>query len=93
MPNYRRNRISGATYFFTVNLLDRRSDLLVVQIDALRDAVRKVRTRSPFRIDAWVVLPEHEHMHCLWTALRRRRGFPRPLAKYQDGILEILARH
>jgi hypothetical protein len=38
--------------FFTVNLLDRRSDLLVMHIDALRDAVRKVRERSPFHIDA-----------------------------------------
>ena len=26
MPDYRRNRIPGATYFFTVNLLDRRAD-------------------------------------------------------------------
>jgi hypothetical protein len=34
-----------------VNLLDRRSDLLVAQIDILRDAVRRVRTRAPFRID------------------------------------------
>jgi putative transposase len=40
-----------------VNLLDRRSDLLVTQIDALREAVRQVRARAPFHIDAWVVLP------------------------------------
>ncbi len=65
MPDYRRSRIPGATYFFTVNLLNRRSDLLVAQIDALREAVRRTRVRSPFHIDAWVVLPEH--MHCLWT--------------------------
>jgi putative transposase len=55
----------GGTFFFTANLLDRRSDLLVRQIGALRDAVRRVRSRKPFRIDAWVVLPDH--MHCLWT--------------------------
>jgi hypothetical protein len=30
----------GGTHFFTVNLLDRRSDLSVVEIAALRDAVR-----------------------------------------------------
>ncbi len=65
MPDYRRNRIAGATYFFTVNLLNRRSELLVTQIDALREAVRRTRERSPFHIDAWVVLPDH--MHCLWT--------------------------
>jgi len=65
MPNYRRNRVSGGTYFFTVNLLDRHSDLLVREIDALREAVRQARLQHPFHIDAWVVLPDH--MHCIWT--------------------------
>lgn len=65
MPNYRRLRVSGGTYFFTVNLLDRRSDGLVVHIDALRNAVRETREILPFHVDAWVVLPEH--MHCVWT--------------------------
>jgi putative transposase len=74
MPNYRRNRIAGATYFFTVNLLDRRSDLLVTHIDALREAVRKVREQSPFYIDAWVVLPDH--MDCLWTLPGADSDFP-----------------
>ena len=63
MPDYRRNRVPGGNFFFTVNLLDRRSDLLVTQIDLLRDAVRRVRARAPFPIDARVVLPDH--MHCL----------------------------
>jgi len=61
MPDYRRNRVPGAAYFFTVNLLDRRSDLLVAHIDALHEAVPKVRGRSPLHIDAWVVLPDHMH--------------------------------
>jgi putative transposase len=65
MPDYRRNRVPGGTYFVTVTLCDRRSDLLVRQIDALRSAVRSVAVKSPFYIDAWVVLPEH--MHCIWT--------------------------
>jgi hypothetical protein len=56
MPEYRRNRVPGGT-FFTLNLLDRRSDLLVGHVEALREAVRRTRLRSPFRIDAWVVLP------------------------------------
>jgi putative transposase len=67
VSDYRRDRVPGGTFFFTVNLLDRRSDLLVTEIQALRDAVRRVRFRAPFRIDAWVVLPDH--MHCLWTLL------------------------
>ena len=66
MPDYRRLRIPGASYFFTVNLLDRQSDLLVARIAELRGAVLSVRRKCPFHIDAWVVLPEH--MHCLWTS-------------------------
>jgi putative transposase len=65
MPSYRRHRVAGGCYVFTVNLRDRRSDLLVAEIDALRSAVRATRVRHPFHIDAWVVLPDH--MHCLWT--------------------------
>ena len=65
MPDYRRNRVLGGTYFFTVNLLDRRSGLLVTHIDILRNAIRDVRTHAPFHMDAWVVLPDH--MHCIWT--------------------------
>jgi putative transposase len=65
MPDYRRNRVPGGCYFFTVNLLDRTSDLLVANIGALRDATRVVRARRPFHIDAWVVLPDH--LHAIWT--------------------------
>jgi len=74
MPDYRRNRVPGGTFFFTVNLFDRRSNLLVARIDALRDAVRQVRARAPFHIDAWVVLPDH--MHCLWTLPEGDANFP-----------------
>ena len=65
MPHYRRSLVAGATYFFTVNLADHRSTVLVDQVGALRDAVRKVRAARPFHVDAWVVMPEH--MHAMWT--------------------------
>jgi putative transposase len=65
MTNYRRNRVPGGTYFFTVNLYDRRSQSLVQNIAILRDAVHQTKQRAQFHIDAWVVLPEH--MHCIWT--------------------------
>ena len=74
MPDYRPNRVSGGTFFFTVNLLDRRSNLLVRHIDALRAVVRRVRARAPFHIDAWVVLPDR--MHCLWTLPQAMPTFP-----------------
>ncbi len=65
MADYRRVWVQGGTYFFTVNLRDRREELLVQHIGALREAVRREKARAPFQIDAWVVLPEH--MHCIWT--------------------------
>jgi putative transposase len=66
MPNYRRNYVPGGSYFFTVNLLERYpNDLLTRHVEPLREAVRLVSAQYPFRIDAWVVLPDH--MHCVWV--------------------------
>lgn len=65
MPNYRRARIRGASYFFTVSLYDRRSDLLIREIDALRAAYVSVQRHRPFQCDAFVVLPDH--LHAVWT--------------------------
>jgi len=60
--NYRRVWYPGGTCFFTVNLLQRKgNDLLVRHIQALREAVKAVKTRHPFEIHGWVVLPEHFH--------------------------------
>ena len=73
MTNYRRDRTPGATWFFTVAIADRKSDLLIREIDRLRAAVRRVRRDWPFHIDAWVVLPDH--VHALWTLPRGDHDF------------------
>ena len=65
MTNYRRSRIPGATYFFTVALADRSATTLVDEIGALRDACSATRAERPFRCDAFVVLPDH--LHAVWT--------------------------
>ncbi len=57
MPDYRRYRVPGGTYCFTINLLR--------HIEPLREAVKCTRADRPFHIDAWVVLPDH--MHCVTT--------------------------
>jgi putative transposase len=64
MTGYRRNFVAGASYFFTVNLHDRRSALLTDHIDLLRAAFRDTRVRYPFRIEAIVVMPDH--LHAVW---------------------------
>ena len=65
MTNYRRTHVPGATWFLTVNLAERRSGLLLERIDTLRDALRYVQERHPFRIEAMAVLPDH--LHAVWT--------------------------
>jgi putative transposase len=62
MVRYRRNLIAGGTFFFTVTLVDRASQALVVHVDALRAAMRQTRRSYPFAIDAVVVLPDHLHI-------------------------------
>lgn len=64
MSSYLRPCVPGAAIFFTVALADRRSDLLLREIDRLRRAVRDTKADHPFHIAAWVVLPDH--LHCIW---------------------------
>ncbi len=65
MSNYRRARVTGASYFFSVNLARRGGDLLVVRIDDLRSAFSATMAQRPFVCDAMVVLPDH--IHAVWT--------------------------
>ena len=66
MPDYRRYRLPSGAYFFTVNLLQRYpNDLLVSHNDTIRTVARAVRQKRPFVIDYRVVLPDH--LHCVWT--------------------------
>lgn len=65
MSNYRRSIAPGGSFFFTVNLAERRSALLTDGIDRLRSVFRSVARCHPFSLDAIVVLPEH--LHCIWT--------------------------
>jgi putative transposase len=65
VTSYRRNFVPGGSYFFTVNLADRRATLLTDRIELLRGAFRYTQTRHPFAVDAIVVLPDH--LHAIWT--------------------------
>lgn len=66
MTEYRRLYVPGASWFFTVNLAERKNNrLLIDKIDLLRSAFEYTKKRRPFRIDAVVILPDH--LHCVWT--------------------------
>lgn len=62
---YKRSDIKGGTYFFTVNLIDRKSTLLIDQINHLKAAINNVKQNHPFKINAMVTFPEH--IHAIWT--------------------------
>jgi putative transposase len=66
MPDYRRWRVCGGTYFFTV-VAHRRRRILVDELArrCLRESIRKTRLERPFRVDAVVLLPDH--LHAMWT--------------------------
>ncbi|MBM3340881.1 MAG: transposase [Betaproteobacteria bacterium] len=83
MVPYRRSRVAGGTFFFTVNLHNRRRTLLVEHADALRKVVRDVQTESRFVIDAMLVL--RDHCHAVWT-------LPVDDAAYARGFQRIKAR-
>ncbi|SEK72403.1 putative transposase [Atopomonas hussainii] len=66
MSRYRRAAVPGGSYFFTV-VTERRQRILTdpaLRL-ALRQAVERVRVQRPFRIDGWVLLPDH--LHTIWT--------------------------
>jgi putative transposase len=65
MVDYRRVYVEGGTYFFTLTLRDRASQVLLTHIDALGMAFRLTRETHPFETLAIVVLPDH--LHTIWT--------------------------
>lgn len=66
MPEYRRVRTAGGTYFFTVNSHLRQPILTTLFVrHALRAGILRARQTLPFKIEAWVLLPDH--LHTIWT--------------------------
>ena len=65
MVNYRRSKEKGGTYFFTVNLKNRKEMYLTSYIEQLRESFRLVQQNDPFNIVAIVILPDH--LHTIWT--------------------------
>ena len=71
---YRRAGVAGGTYFFTVNLAERKRTLLLDHVDVLREVMKGVKLAHPFHIDAMVLLPDH--LHALWTLPVDDRDYP-----------------
>tara|TARA_R110002096_G_scaffold268308_1_gene461968 strand:- start:31 stop:561 length:531 start_codon:yes stop_codon:yes gene_type:complete len=81
---YRRANINGATYFFTVNLANRNSTLLIDNIDILRRCIGTIKNKHPFKIDAMVVMPEH--LHAMFTLPENDNDYARRWSLIKSGF-------
>jgi REP element-mobilizing transposase RayT len=64
MSRYRRSHVEDATFFFTANLANRNSQLLVDEYERLWCAIDTARARHPFHTLAYYVQPDH--VHVIW---------------------------
>ncbi len=87
---YRRATLAGATYFFTVNLADRRADWLTRNIDLLRNMIHRVKVAHSFHIEAIVVLPDH--LHAIWTLPDGDAGYPMRCSLIKAGFSRGLSK-
>ena len=66
MPDYRRAKTTGGTYFFTLVTNKRKPIFKYPECrDVLRSIIVDVQIEYPFDIDAWVLMPDH--IHAIWT--------------------------
>ncbi len=85
---YRRANNAGATYFFTLTLVDRSSQLLTENVDLLREVIRSVRHSHPFDIIAMVVLPDH--LHAIWQLPEGDANFPMRWSLIKAGFSRVI---
>ena len=62
MRSYIRDKSKGGTYFLTMTLLNRKSQLLTNHIDEFRQAYRLTKQNYDFELHALVLLPDHVHI-------------------------------
>jgi putative transposase len=90
VPNYRRDRTPGGTWFFTVVTAQRRPWLCTpAALHALRHSFAAVAQRHPFRIVAGVILPDH--LHVIWTQPGGDADFGKRWSQIKRGIGAALA--
>ena len=88
MVNYRRNRVAGGTYFFTVTLRNRRADFLTAYFAELKLALRATHQEKPFETVAMVVLPQH--LHVVWTLPAEDADYENRWRKIKSHFTQLL---
>ncbi len=73
---YRRAKIAGATYFFTVVTHERRPIFQNAgTVSLFQNGLMRIQERHPFQIDAFVIRPDH--MHTVWSLPEGDADFPK----------------
>jgi putative transposase len=66
MPDYRRVKLKGATYFFTLVVYQRQHIFSSPKpISLLTESIDRIKTYHPFNIEAYCILPDH--IHFIWS--------------------------
>jgi putative transposase len=85
VSTYRRHYVEGGSYFFTVVSYKRQPVLTEEPVRvALREAIKEVRETLPFRVEAWVLLPDH--LHCIWTLPKCDSNYSLRWARIKQGV-------
>jgi len=72
--DYRRAQISGGTFFFTLVTYQRKKLFEKPKnIHYLRQSFQKIKMSHPFKMNAFVILPDH--LHCIWTLPNKDNDF------------------
>ncbi len=88
MTRYRRLRVEGGTFFFTLVLADRSSDVLTRYIDQFWDVYRRVQQQRPFKTQAICVLPDH--LHAIWSLPEGDDDFSTRWSLIKGGLSRML---
>jgi len=65
MPEYRRMKIPGGTYFFTLVTYGRHNIFSIPKVRSiLHESIEYVKNRHPFTMVAFCILPDH--IHFIW---------------------------
>ena len=84
MSDYKRIFEPGGQYFFTVNIQNRRDDLLIRHIEILRKSFKDIAKRHSFKTLAICVLPDH--LHCLWELPEGDSDYPKRWRLIKSGF-------
>jgi len=84
MSRYRRVKIEGKAFFFTVALADRSSAILVEHVERLRRIYSAVKQRYPFETVAICVLPDH--IHAIWSLPEGDADYPMRWSLIKSGF-------